>query len=305
MDNKYLQEMELFNKKVLFKTYTCSEDKDNPTITGPRIKLTIKVTDFCDCACKFCSNRNMRDFGKLDFKKLEKVIRELNKTGLLTRISITGGEPMKYPDEINKLINLIISINENINIGITTNGLNLKKFLEFDNVEKIEGIHISRHHYDDKINKEIFNSEEIATTEDIKFLQSKLQDKLIININTVLIKGYIDSFKELKKMFEYVDLLGVKRIGIISLLKLNDYAKEHFVDFNEVFEKRDSSIMVLRHLKNFNYCDCVNGLYCAKSNNMIEYYARVVGEEKCPYVTQFVYTTDNKLKTGFDGKVIY
>ena len=43
MDNKYLQEMELFNKKVLFKTYTCSEDKDNPTITGPRIKLTIKV----------------------------------------------------------------------------------------------------------------------------------------------------------------------------------------------------------------------------------------------------------------------
>ena len=298
-------EIEVFNKKIRLKNYLCANGENGQKKIEPVLKLTIKVTDSCDCSCPFCSNRNMRDFGKLDFDKLEKVIRELNKTGILKRISITGGEPMKYPDEVNRLINLILSINDKINIGITTSGLNLRKFLEFDNLEKIEGLHISRHHYDDKINKSIFKSDNIATSDDIKYLQSQLKDKYIININTVLNKGYIDNIEELKKMCDYVDDLGVKRIGIVSLLKLNDYAKEHFISYDEIMANGDKCFYVNDHYHNYNYCSCIDGLYHTKNNNLIEYYARVVGEEKCPYVTSLVYTTDNKLKTGFQGEEIY
>ena len=305
LGKSFTQEIDIFGKKVLLKTYSCSCDKNNPKKSDPRLKLTIKLTDFCDCSCPFCSNKNMRDFGHIDFVKLEKVIRELNKTGLLYRISITGGEPMKFPDEVNRLINLIISINEKIEIGITTNGLNLRKFAEFENVEKIEGIHISRHHYDDDINRKVFKSDSIATSDDIKYLQSKLKDKLIININTVLSKGFIDNFDKLKKMCEYVDSLGVKRIGIISLLRLNDYSKKHFIDFKDIFDNNDGSFYIGTSLHNFGYCSCIAGLYSTNNNNMIEFYSRMVEEKKCPYVTSLVYTTDNKLKTGFDGEIIY
>ncbi len=298
-------EIEVFNKKIRLKNYLCTNGKDNPKKKTLNLKLTIKVTDSCDCSCPFCSNRNMRDFGNLDFNKLEEVIKELNKTGMLTRISITGGEPMKYPELVNKLINLILSINDKMSIGITTNGLNLRKFLEFDNVEKIEGIHISRHHYDSKINKSIFKSDSIATDDDIKYLQSHLKDKYIVNINTVLIKGYIDSIKEIKKMCDYVDDLGVKRIGLVSLLKLNDYAKEHYIDYREIFKEKDDDFFVGHQYNNYNLCSCSDGLYSSKNKNYIEYYARMVSEETCPYIASLVYTTDNKLKTGFEGEVIY
>ncbi len=300
-----IQEIEIFGKKFLFKGYTCTSDKNNPIKSKPKFKLTIKLTDYCNCSCPFCANKNLKDFGELDFVKLEKVIRELNSTGYLTRVGITGGEPMMYPDTVNKLINLILSINDKIDIGITTNGLNLRKFLEFENIEKIEGLHISRHHYDDSINKKIFQNENIATSEDIKYLQSKLNDKLIININTVLIKGYIDNIEELKKMCEYVGELGVKRIGIVSLLKLNDYAKEHFVDFNDVFNNNDGSFFVAHHLCNYDYCECIDGICSTDKNDFVEFYSIMGKEKKCPYVTQLVYTTDNKLKKGFDGETIY
>ena len=304
-NNLDLQEIELFNKRVLFKSYKCTNDKNITIKSKPFFKLTIKLTDECNCSCSFCSNKNIRDFGKLDFNKVEEVLRELNKTGYLARVGITGGEPMMYPDQVNRLVNLILSINNKINIGITTNGLNLKKFLEFDNVEKIEGIHISRHHYDDEINKKLFNNDNIATSEDIKYLQSKLKDKLIININTVLIKGYIDSTEEVKKMCDYIDTLGVRRIGLVSLLKLNDFAKEHFIDCNEIFNNLDSSFFVGHHFHNHDFCECVDGIYYSKNKNLIEFYSIMSKEKKCPYITQLVYTTNNQLKTGFSGEVIY
>ncbi len=298
-----MEEIELFNEKILLKNYSCLKDENIEV--KPRLKLTIKVTDSCNCSCLFCSNSNMKDFGKLEFNKLEEVIRKLQETGMLYRISITGGEPMLFPNEVNRIINLIHSIDEKIEIGITTNGMNLREFVEFDNVQNIEGIHISRHHYDDQINQSIFKNNSIAKSEDIKYLQSNLEDKLIVNINTVLMKGYIDDLKKLKMMCEYVNSLGVKRIGAISLLKLNDYAREHFIDFNDIFKEKDSSFLIGRHLYNHNLCECIDGIYSTEDSNIIEFYSRVVSEEKCPYVTQLVYTTDNKLKTGFNGKVIY
>ncbi len=301
----YTEEVELFNKKVKFKSFLCTNDKNKPRKSKPSFRLSIKLTDSCNSSCLFCANKNTKDFGELDFDKIEKVVRELNKTGYLIGVSITGGEPMLYPDKVNKLINLITSIDEKVNICITTNGINLRKFAEFDNLERIESLHISRHHYDDDINREIFHSDDIATSEDIKYLQSIVKDKLIININTVLIKGYIDNIEEVKKMFEYADSLGIRRVGIVSLIKLNEYAKDNFIDFNDIFDKKDSSFFIGHHLYSYDYCECIDGIYSADSQNILEFYARMGKEKECPFVTQLVYTTDNKLKTGFNGEVIY
>lgn len=305
MLEKYTKEIELFNKKVPFKNYLCTNDKNNPLIDKPRFRLSIKLTDSCKCSCLFCANKELKDYGEIDFNKVEKVIRELNKTGYLIGVSITGGEPMLYPEKVNKLINLICSIDEKIDICITTCGLNLRKFAEFDNLEKIESLHISRHHYDDKINREIFKNNDIASAEDIKYLQSIVKDKLIVNINTVLIKDYIDNKEEVKKIFEFADSLGIKRVGIVSLIKLNDYAREHFVDFNDIFDHSESCYFIGHHLYNFDYCECIDGAYSSDKGNLIEFYARMGKEGDCPFVTQLVYTTDNKLKTGFSGEIIY
>ena len=300
-----MREITLFEKTFPVRDYVCSNEPKRIVSATPALRLYIKATDDCNASCKFCANSSSKDFGKLDFVKLEFVIRYLLEKKILHGISITGGEPMVHPEKINALCNLIYEIDPNLEVQISTNGLNIKEFKNFDNINKLESIHISRHHYLDGRNREIFDSNNIANTIDIKELQEFLDDKKIININTIIMKGYIDSLKEIKKMLDYVGELGVYKNGFVSLMKCNEYAKEKFINFNYIFNNLDNNFFKGHHFYSKEYCECVEGLYLTNKKKLVEYYARMVKECNCPYVTQLVYTSDNQLKSGFSGKVLY
>lgn len=45
-------------------------------------------------------------------------------------------------------------------------------------------------------------------------------------------------------------------------------------------------------------------MYISKEGEFIEWYARMTKELKCDYTRQFVYTSDNKLTTGFGKEII-
>lgn len=245
------------------------------------------------------------DFGKIDLKKLEFVIRYLVDKDLLHSVALTGGEPMMYPETVNNIINLILNINPNIEIQISTNGYNLKELKNFDKINSLESIHISRHHYLDNKNIEIFNTSKIAKTDDIIDVQEYLKDKKIININTIVMKDYIDSLKEIKNMLNYVGELGVYKNGFVSLMKCNDFTKDKFINFNEIFNNLDDNFFKGYHFYSKNYCECTEGIYLTDKNKLVEYYARMVKECKCPYINQLVYTSDNKVTANFSLKVLY
>ncbi len=300
-----METIKLFDDELTVKDYFCSTNPNIEEKSSPSLRLYIKLTDSCNADCLFCANKGCEDFGNLDLKKLEFVIRYLISKKLLHSIGITGGEPMINPDKLNDLINLIYSIDSKIEVQVSTNGYNLKLFKEFDNVNDLESIHISRHHYLDEINQAIFKTKNIASTEDIIALQEFLDDKKIININTIVMKDYIDSLKEIKKMLNYVGEIGVYKNGFISLMKCNDYSKEKFINFNDIFNNLDENFFNGHHFYSKEYCECVDGIYLTDNNKLVEYYARMVKECNCPYTNQLVYTSDNKLKAGFSGKVLY
>ena len=295
----------LFDNELIVKDYLCTSDSKIEIKGNPSLRLYIKITDSCNANCSFCANKGCEDFGNLDFKKLEYVIRYLVSNNIIHSISITGGEPMCNPDKLFKLLKMIYSIEKNFEVQISTNGYNLKEFKNFEEVNNLESIHISRHHYDDKINKEIFKTNTLASTEEIISLQDFLADKKIININTMVMKDYIDSLKEIKKMLNYVGETGVYKNGFVSLMKCNDYSKEKFINFNDIFNNLDENFFKGHHFYSKNYCECVDGMYLTDKNKLVEYYARMVKECECPYTNQLVYTSDNKLKSGFSGKVLY
>ena len=295
----------LFDNELIVKDYLCTSDSKIEIKGNPSLRLYIKITDSCNANCSFCANKGCEDFGNLDFKKLEYVIRYLVSNNIIHSISITGGEPMCNPDKLFKLLKMIYSIEKNFEVQISTNGYNLKEFKNFEEVNNLESIHISRHHYDDKINKEIFKTNTLASTEEIISLQDFLADKKIININTMVMKYYIDSLKEIKKMLNYVGETGVYKNGFVSLMKCNDYSKEKFINFNDIFNNLDENFFKGHHFYSKNYCECVDGMYLTDKNKLVEYYARMVKECECPYTNQLVYTSDNKLKSGFSGKVLY
>lgn len=300
-----MEKIELFGHELIVRDSLCTTNPDVLKRVNPSLRLYIKLTDVCNANCLFCGNGETKDFGDIDFSKLEFIIRYLLDKNLLHGISITGGEPMVNPDKMNDLLNLIYGIEPNMEVAISTNGFNLREFVNMEYVNNLESIHISRHHYEDRINENIFGSKLVANTNDIVYLLESLDDKRIININTMVMKGYIDNLFEIKKMLDYVGDIGVYKNGFVSLMKCNDYSKEHFINFNDIFNSLDENFFLGHHFYSGEYCECVDGLYLSSNNKLVEYYARMVKECNCPYTTQLVYTSDNRLTAGFGKKLLY
>lgn len=300
-----MKTINLFGHDIIVRDTLCSTDSKDLKVVDPSLRLYIKLTDACNADCLFCANKESRDFGNLDFRKLEFVIRYLLDKKLLHGISITGGEPMMNPDKMNMLLNLIYGIDPNMEVAISTNGYNLRSFLDMEHVNKLESIHISRHHYDDEVNYSIFGSREVASTEDIVALQEGLDDKRIININTLVMKDYIEDLAGIRKMLNYVGDVGVYKNGFVSLMKCNQFSKDHFINFNDIFSSLDESFYLGHHFYNGEYCECVDGVYLTDNERMVEFYARMVKDCSCPYTTQLVYTSDNKVTAGFGKKLLY
>ncbi len=300
-----MKTINLFGHDIIVRDNLCSTLKNDNTESNPSLRLYIKLTDACNAECLFCANREYRDFGNLDFRKLEYVIRYLLDKGLLHGISITGGEPMINPDKMSSLLKLIYNIEPNLEVAISTNGFNLREFANMEYVNNLESIHISRHHYLDEVNYEIFGSRDVASTDDIMYLQSRLDDKRIININTLVMKDYIEDLASIKRMLNYVGDVGVYKNGFVSLMKCNQFSKDHFINFNDVFSSLDESFYLGHHFYNGEYCECVDGLYLGNNDKIVEFYARMVKDCSCPYITQLVYTSDNQVTAGFGKKLLY
>lgn len=300
-----MKKIEIFDNELLVKDYYCTNNPNNYKETLPKLRLYIKLTDACLANCKFCANYQSRDFGTIDLNKLAFVISYLKEKNILHGISITGGEPMTKPDKLFQILDLIYKIDEHMEVAISTNGYNCKEFKNYNKVNQLESIHISRHHYNDKKNQEIFGTNNIATTAEIIDLEQSLKDKKIININTIIMKSGINSLEEIKNMLTYVGDIGVYKNGFVSLMKCNKYAKKEFINFNSIFERLDENFFPGHHFYSKAYCECVDGIYLTCHNRLVEYYARMVKDCDCPYINQLVYTSDNKLTAGFGKKVLW
>ena len=222
------EEIEIFGEKIKIKNYACSSIKNEFNKQKMKLNLYIKINDGCNAKCKFCSNREMQDMGKLDLEKLEYVLKYFNEKQLLNRISITGGEPTLKLDLLNDVANLIYKVIPDATVTINTNGNNLRELVNLDVIDKIEGIHISRHHYEDKINEKIFGAA-VANEEDIKYVMGNVKNKKILRLNCLLMKNNIDRIEEVEKYLEFASKLGIFRVGFVSLMKINDYSIENFI----------------------------------------------------------------------------
>lgn len=297
------EEIEIFGENIKIKNYECSTIRDNVKKQKKKLNLYIKINDACNAKCKFCSNSGIKDMGKIDFKKLEYVLKYLNERQLLNRLSITGGEPILKIDLLNNIANLIYNVIPDAIVTINTNAYNLRKVVNLESIDKIEGIHISRHHYKDEINERIFETN-VAYEEDIKYVMNNIKNKKLLRLNCLLMKNNIDRIEEAEKYLEFASELGIFRVGFVSLMKINQYSKENFINFNNVFKKELLNPRTFIYFYDTNICECINGAYISKKGKFIEWYARMTKELNCEYTRQFVYTSNNRITTGFGKEII-
>ncbi len=296
----------VLGKELKLKNYICSTDgvhyKQKPQ--DIKLQLSICPTSFCEAACPFCIAKNTSEKRFVDIDKLKKCLEKLKAENLVRGVSFTGGEPFTDIKLLNNIINLVFDIfGKSIEISITTNGTNLHRMHEIEMLSYLDALHISRHHYNDRINSELFGVKVPSKDELSEILHSVSYRDLFV-LNCMLLKDYIGTTEEVHKFLDFAIEVGVAKVAFITCTPINDFAKAHTIDYTSVLREDDPALLFTRGFKDFDFCRCQDGVYASDNGNIIEFYGRSTNANDCNYCRGFVYGADNFLRSGFNGEII-
>jgi len=299
--NKKVMNIKLYDTDVLLKTEYCLLfGKKQDDVEIPYINMYVRFKG-CNAKCAFCEYMDTAD--NFDIDKYKEILEYIVSKVRLKRFNFTGGEPTLNYDKFKEVFDVTDSIlKKDTELTINTNGLNLRKLSEDkDIVNRVDCLSLSRHHYDDDKNDEIFGVN-IIDNEEIKDIQSKIKRKSILNLTCNLINGYIDNSEDVKKYLDIYSSFGIQIVGFVSLMPINDFCNENFVDFNKL-GLRDKLFIKTKDYTYKDICKCNNYLYISEySGEVVRVYYKNTYR---PELTPVVLTYDGQyLRKGFDGDII-
>jgi molybdenum cofactor biosynthesis enzyme MoaA len=174
--------------------------------------FTIVLPGICQAACDFCFWKR-EEHEEAFLKSLKRVLKKLPSN--FTQISISGGEPTISPvfQDTLKLIRKFKKKGKFHKVVLTTNGINIQKH----DLTGIDHVNISRHHYRDRINQEIFKTENVPTHKDLPAINNYINSFGIdVNYNVVITEENKDLV--ISRFVEFV-----KETGASSLTFRNQY----------------------------------------------------------------------------------
>lgn len=293
--------IKLLGANIVVKDNYCALDRHAPQkIEQPYINMYVNITNFCNESCAFCCNPK-RKSGKyvqdFDFFKFYYVLNQVIKSGLsINKVSFTGGEPTLDCALLKSCLLAVKEIDRNIFTVISTNGTFLGSLL--DSVKHIDSIAVSRHHYLDDVNSRLFGGELCASSKELCDFPQK--DKIHLSCN--LIKGAIDSEKEIVSFLKFASSIGILDVGFVSLMRTNDYSRKHFVDFSRLSFDSIYNVFLSKTWKKESDCKCKNYLYL-DGGNVVRVYMRHMINPRC---SDSVLCFDGKnLRFGFNGNIIF
>lgn len=219
-------------------------------VNNPNLSVILPVG--CNAKCDFCYWEKGHGLTPTMFSDIISTL-----PPIFTQISITGGETTLSPDLLKYLK---IARNRFNKVVLNTNGFDLQK----EHFKYVDHVNISRHHYLDTENENVFKTSTIPTTSRLKELCSYgdvtlncvLPDKFS---NTDFVTAYIDYAKQLnakvafRKYFNNLDKLSID------------------TDDTLIFEHKCPACLHRKHILNgvqvtYKYsvqetCDAIDGIY--------------------------------------------
>ncbi|MGK0367160.1 MAG: cyclic pyranopterin phosphate synthase [Thermoproteota archaeon] len=226
-------------------------------ITGRQFKkLRLSLLENCNMRCLYCMPNNVKfkaEDNLVSYKDFSLIAKNLVEYGV-EEIRLTGGEPLLYKD-IEKLVFELDKLNLK-KLGLTTNAINLEKYLSSFAKTKLKFLNISL----DSLNKENFKKITGSNKFD-EIIHSILKAKEMgfeIKLNTVLLKGLntheIQDFIEFSAKYQIeVRFLELMKIGVAI-----DYYETHFIKASDIILEinKDNSLKFIHMPKDstsFNY----------------------------------------------------
>lgn len=296
----------VLGKQLTVKNYICSPDgihyQQKPEEL--RFQLTICPTSFCEAACPFCIAINTKQRRFVDLKKLKECLKRLKDENLVRGVSFTGGEPFTDVRLLNDSINLVYEVfGTEMEVSVTTNGVNLHRMHEIEMLSYLEALHISRHHYDDEINAGLFGVR-VPTKEELSELLHSVSYRDLFVLNCMLMKDYIGTQDDAHKFLDFAIEVGARKVAFMVCTPINDFAKSQTMDYTTVLRADDPSLLFTRGFQDFDVCRCQDGVYLSEAVELIEFYGRNTRAGDCGYCRGFVFGADNHLRVGYNGEII-
>lgn len=302
------REINILGKPITVKNYICSADGINYKEKPENIKLQLFVNmlTFCPANCRFCVAKNTKQDKKIDIDKFKSVMKLLKAEDRIRGIKITGGEPFYDIELLNEVISAIYDIfGYQMEVAISTNGTGLENLKKIKDLEHIETIHLSRHHYDDNVNRELFgNIKNIPDKKLLKDIIGSVSYKDIFVLNCILLKDYINSPEEAHKFMDFAIDIGAPKVGFMTCSQVNGYAKEQSIPYEAVIKEDDPALLFTRGFFDYDYCHCSDGVYSSEDGRIVEFYGKSTKMEDYAYCRGLVYDADDHLKDGFGGNII-
>lgn len=304
--------------KIDYKTESCLSERyidgTKPSYIAPvkYVNLYWKIGDRCNADCAMCAYHSNHTIVSHDIDKLVYICEVLYQNHLINTLHITGGEPGLYIDIIGKTVENIRKFDKDVLICTNSNGINLSNYVDMMLDTDMDIVNISRHHYLDDKNNEVFRTNTVAQTDEISKVVEKVYTKFpdMIHLNCVLMRDYIDSLDGIVNYLEYVARMKVLVSAFVNLMTINDFCKSHYIDFLDLeneFLKLPNVSKTRSYRKKDNGCRCCNYLYQSTSKesfgHLISIYNRHVIKRDSSTGT-LVYDGEY-LRQGFDGKIIF
>jgi len=291
--------MKLFGKEILVRSHSCSENGGPCEPAQPAVRIYAKVTNACNARCRFCSNWAHSERIDFNIGKFLEIVKAAEESKIcLQRICLTGGEPTCAEGTVLGILEGMRSdVLADVPVFMSTNGISAsaRRLMRHP---RLNCVTMSLHHYDYERLSEIYGVDERIESFEGLGMESR---KFTVTCN--LMKGYVDSAEEAKKMMDFALRIGCSELGFVSLMDKNAFCREAYVDVDDLgLENMDHLIFVSRRSSPTG-CKCGNYLY-ASGDKTLSVYLRGMGRsDGCESILLF---DGQYLRQGFDpGNIIY
>ena len=281
-----MRTLSLFGKELQLQSHFCSPTGGSECGLK-KYNLYIEAGGVCPAKCNFCTG--YRNQYHVDTDKLQYVIAQLSEKDLINRVSITGAEPFVYGD-----LDGILDLVHGYEVSINTSSFGLRRVASLKNRPIISDIHVSRHHYDDGVNRDIFGINVLSGKELIEL-------DIPLSLSCNLMRGKIDSIEHIKKYLDFGISIGARFVGFVGLQNRTDKCKDLFLDYESLRFRVEDGFLFQNMQKNRDNCKCENYLYMNNVGEIDFYIRQVMGAN--PDINSFVFC-NNKLTGGFGKGVI-
>jgi len=232
--------------------------KINDRMNRPLRDLRISVIDRCNFRCRYCMPEEL--YGEaykflskneiLSFEEIVRLSRIFVDLGV-NKIRLTGGEPLVRTD-IQRLVKDLSSIEQKLDLAMTTNGYLLEKYAESLFAAGLKRLSVSLDSLDESTFKEM-SGKDFAVEKVLKGIQSAIDSGFTgIKINCVVKKGSNeDSILDLVDYCKSSNLI-LRFIEFMDVGTLNSWDSKHVYPSKDLIELISKNFAITPIEKNYS-----------------------------------------------------